>query len=146
MRIETYEKHLPVEAMTVRNTVFVDEQGFVDEYDEFDGIATHFVMFDGDAPVATCRVFYKDDPHVFYLGRLAVMKIYRGKHLGAAMVQAAERYVVSVGCTCILLHSQRAAEGFYASVGYLPHGEPDEEQGCPHIWMKKSMIYHKEDL
>ncbi|MBE6559394.1 MAG: GNAT family N-acetyltransferase [Ruminococcaceae bacterium] len=146
MKIEKYEKILPPSAMTVRTTVFVEEQGFVDEYDEIDGIATHFVMFDGTLPVATCRIFCKEDPEVYYLGRLAVMKAYRGRRLGAAIVQAAEDHVRSVGGTCILLHSQRAAEGFYAAVGYIPHGEPDEEQGCPHIWMKKSISNHKEEL
>lgn len=139
MKIITYEANLPAAAMTVRNAVFVEEQGFTDEYDDVDGIATHFVMMDGDSPVATCRVFRGEDPKLYYLGRLAVVKDYRGRHLGADMVEAAEDYVRSVSGTCILLHAQCAASGFYASVGYEPYGAIDEEQGCPHVWMRKTL-------
>lgn len=136
MKIKTYQK-LPQDAMKVRQNVFVTEQGFVDEFDAIDSVAVHLVMYDGEAPIATCRVFYKEQPEIYYLGRLAVMKAYRGKHLGADMVFAAEDYVRSVGGACILLHAQCAAAGFYEAVGYTQVGDGDEEQGCPHVWMKK---------
>lgn len=136
MKIQVY-KTLPPQAMSVRQEVFVLEQGFVDEFDDIDGMATHFVMYDQELPVATCRVFSGDIPGVYYLGRLAVLKAYRGRHLGADMVYAAEAYVRSVEGTCMMLHAQCAAAGFYEAVGYHQEGEEDEEQGCPHIWMKK---------
>lgn len=124
--------------MTVRQTVFVEEQGFVDEYDENDPISTHFVLFDDEgAPVATCRVFPKGATQDYYLGRLAVVKPYRGKGIGTRMLREAENYVRSVGGHAVLLHSQSAAEGFYAVCGYTPTGQYDEEQGCPHVWMEK---------
>ncbi len=138
MKIITYH-NLPPEAMKVRQEVFVAEQGFVDEFDEIDSVATHFVMYDREIPVATCRVFFKERPEVYYLGRLAVLRAYRGKHLGADMVSAAEAYAKSVGGACMLLHAQCTAAGFYEAVGYTQMGEGDEEQGCPHIWMKKTL-------
>ena len=138
MRIERYGS-LPDEAMEIRQEVFVSEQGFVDEFDDVDEKAIHFVMYDDLKPVATCRVFFTESPELYYLGRLAVRKAYRGRHLGAELVYAAEDYVRSVGGISVSLHAQCSAKGFYASVGYDVIGEGDEEQGCPHVWMKKTL-------
>ena len=55
--IRVYEE-LPEAAVQIRTTVFMEEQGFVNEMDEIDSIATHFVMYEGENPVATCRVFW----------------------------------------------------------------------------------------
>ena len=138
MRLEIYH-NLPAAAMTVRQIVFVEEQGFVDECNEIDAVSTHFVLFDGDAPIATCRVFPKIDTRDYYLGRLAVMKSYRGQGIGARMLREAEDYVRSVDGHTILLHSQSVAEGFYTACGYTPTGQRDVEQGCPHVWMGKNL-------
>lgn len=50
MEIKIY-KGLPDDAMLVRKTVFVKEQGFRDEFDETDKIATHLVAYDNETPV-----------------------------------------------------------------------------------------------
>ena len=44
---------LPPEALEIRIKVFVDEQGFCDEFDATDAVATHLVLFDGDSAVDT---------------------------------------------------------------------------------------------
>ena len=72
---------LPDEAKEIRIKVFVEEQGFKEEFDELDLICTHLVTFDNDKPCATVR-FYEQNS-VYYIGRLAVLKEYRSKHLGA---------------------------------------------------------------
>ena len=48
MDIKIYEKMLPKEAIDIRITVFTDEQGFFDEFDDTDRVATHFIAFDGE--------------------------------------------------------------------------------------------------
>ena len=48
---------LPEEAAMIRRAVFMDEQGFVQEFDETDHLARHIVLFDGETPVAVCRFF-----------------------------------------------------------------------------------------
>ncbi len=126
---------LPPEALTVRITVFVEEQGFTDEVDDIDSIAAHPMMFNGDEPIATCRVFPAADGYI--LGRLAVLKEYRGQSCGRAMLVAAEEYVRSVGGNSIALHAQCHAQAFYEKCGYTACSEVEDEQGCPHIWMKK---------
>ena len=54
MEIKVYNI-LPKDSLDLRITVFVEEQGFVDEVDEFDSFATHLVMYENEKPLATCR-------------------------------------------------------------------------------------------
>ena len=57
MKMSIY-KGIPEYAKEIRRTVFVDEQGFHDEFDETDRAAAHIIAFDeDDNPVATCRIF-----------------------------------------------------------------------------------------
>lgn len=140
MKIITYEKSLPDSAKTIRKTVFEKEQGFVDEFDEIDGIATHFVMYDDEErPIATCRVFQGEEVNAYLLGRLAVIKEYRHHNIGSLMMQEAEKYIRNIGGNSIALHAQCQASGFYEKQGFKQYGNIDEEQGCPHMWMKKTL-------
>ncbi len=138
-----YEKTLPKEAQSIRSTVFEKEQGFVDEIDGTDEIATHFVVFDGEKPVATCRVFLNSAEKeiggngVYLLGRFAVLREYRSRHIGAHLLQEAEKYVQKTGGHAVRLHAQLQAAGFYEKQGYMRIAEVDEEQGCSHIWLEK---------
>lgn len=56
MDFKVYD-YLPESAKFVRQTVFVEEQGFVNELDETDNIAMHIVLYDEKKPAATCRIF-----------------------------------------------------------------------------------------
>ncbi|MCM1193046.1 MAG: GNAT family N-acetyltransferase [Butyrivibrio sp.] len=139
MRTAVYE-NLPDCAMEIRRAVFVEEQGFQDEFDETDKEAVHFVVFDEDeTPAATCRVFRNEERDGYILGRFAVMKKYRGKNVGSALVEEAERYVRLQGGKDIVLHAQCQAAGFYKKSGFTEFGDIEEEQGCPHVWMRKSV-------
>ena len=89
MTIKCYDK-LPDEAVKIRTLVFVEEQGFKDEFDSIDEIATHIVMFDGDNPVAVGRFFPSENEGEYIVGRVAVKKEYRGKNLGAEILKACE--------------------------------------------------------
>ena len=70
MTIKYYDK-LPDEAVKIRTLVFVEEQGFKDEFDSIDEIATHIVMFDGDNPVAVGRFFPSENEGEYIVGRVA---------------------------------------------------------------------------
>ena len=130
---------LPDEAKYIRETVFVKEQGFTDEYDEKDAAANHFVMFDGEEAVATCRLFETGEPGIYMFGRMAVLKELRGKSLGRKMMDAVKEYVAGQGGKGIILHAQLHAKGFYEKNGFSAYGEIECEQDCPHIWMKKEL-------
>ena len=57
MDIKIYDT-LPEEAVRIREVVFVEEQGFQDEFDEIDSYAKHLVLFDGEKPGQGNRRFY----------------------------------------------------------------------------------------
>ncbi len=130
---------LPEQAVMIRKAVFMDEQGFRDEFDDTDPKAWHIVIFDGDEPAATCRVFFDEQLGSYVLGRLAVMKEYRGQSLGSQAVGEAEKLVRSKGGKSIILHAQCRVSEFYRKLGYVPFGEIDLDEGCEHIWMKKNI-------
>jgi len=136
MVIWTYN-YLPEEALKVRMTVFVDEQGFVDEVDEIDSFATHFVVYNDGQAIATCRLFLKDNKYI--LGRFAVIKAFRKNGIGRKLLTAAEEYVKNKGYNELRLHSQIRAAVFYEKCGYHRFGEIELQENYPHIWMKKEL-------
>lgn len=136
MILKSYDA-LTDEAKYVRTAVFVEEQGFKEEFDALDDISTHIVAFDEDKPVGNVRFYYDSDKNDYFIGRLAVLKEYRGSGLGALLVKEAQRLAKQMGAKRILLHSQVQAKNFYLKQGYTEFGEQDFDEGCPHQWMKK---------
>ncbi len=130
---------LPEEAKDIREKVFVEEQGFKEEFDAADGVSVHLVLSDSGKPVATCRFFKGDEEGVYLIGRIAVMPEYRKKGVGASIVSEAEKLAAEAGGRESVVHAQTRASGFYAKLGYQPFGEPDDEEGVPHIWMRKAL-------
>lgn len=138
MKIEKYTT-LPQGAMEIRKEVFMEEQGFKNEFDETDNSCTHFVGFIENEAAATCRVFFSKENNSYMLGRLAVKKKFRGQHLGEEIVTFAEKYIKEVNGKSCLLFAQVQASKFYAKLGYIGFSELLEEEGCPHIMMKKDL-------
>ncbi len=139
MEVKFY-RNLPNEAAEIRRSVFMEEQGFHDEFDGTDDRACHAVAFDGDKPVGTCRYFREEGSENFTIGRIAVLKEYRGKSIGALMLKMVEEEIRRAGGTKCVLHAQTRVEEFYKKQGYKRNGEEDEEEGCPHIWMGKTLV------
>ena len=127
-------KYLPQSALSLREKVFLSEQGFEVEKDIIDDIAYHIVIEIDNEVVATCRVF-EDDGWV--LGRICVKREWRGMGLGLHITKEAERFVKKQGGASIRLHAQTRAVKFYKRCGYIPYGEVDYEEWCEHVWMKK---------
>ena len=138
MEIKCYDT-LPEEAALIRKAVFMEEQGFQKEFDALDSQASHLVVFDNDKPVATCRLFPNQGTDHYTVGRIAVVKQYRGQKIGTKLLRAAEEIVKKNNGTSLFLHAQIRAKEFYEKQGYCPHGEPDWEEDCPHIWMCKKI-------
>lgn len=136
MTIKTYNE-LPAEAAKIREEVFVREQGFREEFDTVDNSAFHIVLFLDGKAVATCRYFPDGDS--YKVGRIAVLKNYRGRNFGSSVLLEAEKQIAMLGGRSVILHSQLQACGFYEKLGYVPYGEIEPEEGCPHIWMKKEL-------
>ena len=132
--------NLPDDSRDIREAVFVQEQGFNEEFDTVDLSAYHFVAYDEKGnPLGTCRIFTESDPEVYYLGRLAVIKDARAKGVGRHLIKCAEQKAIEMGAFEIQLHSQCRARTFYEKCGYIAYGEIEFDEGCPHIWMKKAL-------
>lgn len=149
MKVAIYET-LTDPAREIRKNVFIDEQGFEEEYDEIDEAAVHFVLFEDEpslieqsaivqSAIATCRVFWNEEMNAYTLGRLAVIAKSRGKNIGSILVHEVEKYVRLRGGTEIVLHAQCRASEFYRKLGFAEFGEVQDEEGCPHIWMRKPL-------
>ena len=134
MKVEVFD-YLPESAKYIREVVFMQEQGFTEEFDALDGVATHLVAFDGDAPAAVCRVWLAEDG--WHVGRLAVIKEKRSTGLGSLMLAEAEKHVHALGGCSISLHAQCRAEQFYRKCGYTPYGGIDYDEGVEHVHMRK---------
>lgn len=130
---------LPEEACYIRETVFVQEQGFTDEFDKLDVVSTHLVLFAEDYPAAVCRVYWDDNLGQYILSRVAVLGEFRRQGIGGAMVKAAEDYIREQGGRELHLHAQCRITDFYEAIGYTQYGPVEDDQGCPHIWMKKDL-------
>lgn len=138
MTIRSYNA-LPPEAAAIREAVFMREQGFAEEFDDIDSRAVHLVLFADGVPAATCRYYWNKDQGCHAIGRIAVQKPFRGRGLGAAVLRAAEAHIARAGGCQAVLAAQVRAGGFYQKQGYLPCGAPFDEEGCPHIWMRKAL-------
>ncbi len=128
------------DAVLIRDTVFVKEQGFENELDEIDATAHHVVFYNEQGkPVATGRTFpaHEQDDGVYKIGRVCVLKSARKTGAGRAVMEALERKIKSLGGWEAQLGAQIRAKGFYQRLGYEAFGETFLDEGCPHIMMKK---------
>lgn len=126
-------------AKDIRLTVFVNEQGFEDEFDQIDDIAWHIEAWDQGLPVAVGRMFESDQPGIYTIGRIAVIKEFRQKNIGKAVMEALEQHARQLEAIAIELSAQCSAEGFYEKLGYIRQGEVYLDQFCPHIKMVKNL-------
>ncbi|HPE81891.1 MAG: GNAT family N-acetyltransferase [Sedimenticolaceae bacterium] len=114
----------------VRIAVFVDEQGVPAEleHDRHDARAIHLLAtVDDGTPVATARLL--PDGHI---GRMAVLKNWRGQGIGTAMLRALIGIARQKGQDSVFLHAQCRAEGFYARMGFRGEGDVFDDAGIEH--------------
>lgn len=116
--------------LAIRIAVFVDEQGVPAqmEHDQHDAVAIHLLAtVDGGTPVATARLL--PDGHI---GRMAVLKDWRGQGIGTAMLRALTGIARRNGHDSVFLHAQCQAEAFYARLGFRSEGGVFDDAGIDH--------------
>ncbi len=128
-------------AGAVRFKVFVEEQRIPKEleWDEHDATAVHAVARNRMGLVIATGRLVPEAPGLGRIGRMAVHRALRSGGHGAAVLRALEAAAKARGDSAVSLHAQRSAEAFYTRLGYLPHGEPFEEAGIPHIEMRRAL-------
>jgi len=123
----------------IRKSVFVEEQNvpLELEMDEYDETATHFLLRDGETPLATARLLEKHG--LAKIGRVAVLREARGRGLGLAVMQAVLDEARRQGFKEAILDSQTYAIPFYERLGFAAEGEEFDDAGIPHFLMRRRL-------
>lgn len=117
----------------IREQVFMQEQRVPEEleWDGKDEAAFHLLAEDDTGnPIGTARMLA--DGHI---GRVAVLKPWRGQGVGTALMRHMLRQAESNGYREVFLDAQVEATGFYRSLGFLERGEIFMDAGIPHRHM-----------
>lgn len=123
------------DARMVRLAVFVVEQQVPIEleWDENDAACWHAVAYDGNGtPVGTGRLL--PDGHI---GRMAVLKAWRGTGIGSAILRGLMDKAEALGYGDLLLNAQTDAVPFYSRHGFVTEGPEFMEAGIPHRAMRR---------
>jgi predicted GNAT family N-acyltransferase len=120
------------EAFSIRLRVFVKEQGVPEniELDFDDRKAIHFLAYEGAKPVGTARVVMRQGSAK--IGRMAVLKSYRRKGVGAELLKKAVRLARRRKAKRIFLNAQVPVIEFYEKMGFRCVGRVFDEAGIPH--------------
>lgn len=121
-----------------REKVFMEEQGFQNEFDELDKDSIHITGY-SEGTLRCCARCYMDEQNNWHIGRIAVLKEYRKLHLGAELLTYCEQVGIENKGVVALLDAQCQAVGFYASAGYQVCGEEHLDEHVPHLLMKKRL-------
>ncbi len=114
----------------IRETVFMREQGVPEEL-EWDGVdpaCVHVLAWnETGAAVGTARLQPEGK-----IGRMAVLKEWRGRGVGRAMLRTLLQVAIERGLTMVELAAQTQAIGFYEREGFRVIGEVFMDAGIPH--------------
>jgi len=121
----------------IRVRVFNLEQGVAAEVD-FDGLdpsAIHVIAYADNELVGTARMLELESGSA-KIGRMAVLKKYRGKGIGLRMAEALINMARAMGMKAVELNSQVSALGFYEKLGFAAEGPIFKEAGIEHRKMR----------
>jgi predicted GNAT family N-acyltransferase len=122
---------------SVREPVFVVEQNvpLEMEWDELDPKCRHVIARDdAHRPIGTGRLTPEHK-----IGRMAVLREWRGRGVGEALLLALIDEARALGLADVALHAQVDAIGFYEKFGFAPYGERFEEAGIQHQSMRLAL-------
>lgn len=146
VRVVSWQEAAP-QLSTVRGTVFIDEQHVPEEleWDGEDESAIHVLALDDwGVPIGTGRLLaHGAQGHV---GRMAVVKAWRGKGVGSGILQTLLDAAHTRGCTDLFLNAQTYAVPFYERFGFVCEGEEFLDAGIPHHRMRLPALRVKRSL
>jgi predicted GNAT family N-acyltransferase len=124
------------QASAIRLAVFVEEQGVPREIemDEIDAQCVHALAFEDGTAVGTGRLL--PDGHI---GRMAILKPWRGRGIGSAILHSLIEAARRRGDREVMLSAQVHAVDFYRAHGFAPEGEVYEEAGIAHQAMIRAL-------
>ncbi len=124
---------------SVRETVFICEQRVPVEleWDDLDVSCIHFIgAGPAKRPIATARLLPPGAHNAHgTVGRMAVLKEWRGKGVGGALLRRIIEEAMKREIQQLALSAQTHAVGFYARFGFRAAGNTYMDAGLPHIGM-----------
>jgi predicted GNAT family N-acyltransferase len=117
----------------IRKAVFIDEQHvpLELEWDGKDADCAQFLASVDSTPVATARLTPQGQ-----IGRMAVLKEFRGNGVGSRLLAAAIDQAGKTGHDQVFLHAQVSVIGFYERFGFVAEGERFMDAGIEHQAMR----------
>ncbi len=119
--------------LDIRREVFIVEQN-VDENIEMDGLedqGIHVLVTESGTPAGTARIMVEGS--IGKIGRVAVLKRYRGLGLGQVLMKECARILRNMPqVTKAKLGAQVHALSFYEKLGYRVDGDEYIEADIPH--------------
>ena len=102
----------------IREKVFIEEQKVTSqlEWDGMDKEAIHFLAFKDEKPIGCARAFVIE--YCMQLGRIAVLKEYRGEGIGSALIEKAMTTAKLNQFSAINISAQCHAIDFYKKFGF----------------------------
>jgi predicted GNAT family N-acyltransferase len=121
---------------SVREAIFVHEQSVPVEleWDEFDAVSTHVLAESDGLAIGTGRLL--PDGHI---GRMAVIKAWRGIGVGSAMLATLVELASTRGLSRLQLNAQEHAIAFYRRQGFIAEGDIFDEAGIAHRRMVRNL-------
>lgn len=119
----------------IREAVFIAEQNVPAEleWDSDDNDAIHFLAVEGDYAIGTARLLLDGQ-----IGRVSVLKDWRGLKVGDALMQAAIVEAQGRDLSQQMLTAQVHATAFYERLGFRVVSEEFLEAGIPHVDMVRN--------
>ncbi|WP_425379502.1 GNAT family N-acetyltransferase [Spiroplasma endosymbiont of Stenodema calcarata] len=127
------------DALIIRKTVFVDEQyvPLSEEVDQYDQTAYHIVGYNEQEPVCCARILQQNEK--WFLGRIAVLKVYRQHHIGKLLLEVLLNFVqTNHKPAAVYLFAQEQVLGFYEKLGFIKNGESFIDANIVHF----PMVYY----
>jgi predicted GNAT family N-acyltransferase len=127
-------------AWAIRRQVFIEEQNVPEEIemDADDSHAFHaLAILDGVA--IGCGRMLEHGASEVKIGRMAVLREFRNKGIGAHILRFLIESARTRGCRKAILHAQLTAEGFYLREGFSPVGGVFDEAGIAHRLMERDL-------
>jgi predicted GNAT family N-acyltransferase len=118
----------------VRTIVFIDEQHVpIDlEWDDLDATAQHLLAVnDANEAIACARILNNGS-----IGRMAILKVWRGLGVGSALLKRAIEIHQQHGTQNITLSAQMHAIKFYEKAGFEVISQPYLDANIQHVDMR----------
>lgn len=97
----------------------------------------HVAGFASGKLCATCLLASEGGP--VRMKRVAVASTFQDEGIGSAMLRFCEEHARAMGASEIYAHARESAVRFYEKTGYVIEGESFEEDGIPHVVVRKKL-------